>query len=251
MANNNLGQLIKQFRENRGMTQSEFADVLEVKKGKLAHWEEGTTIPRSSMLGRIAGTLMLTDSEYALLLNAAEDAKREKVQEEAAIQEMINAQVAEEQRLKHKKTAATLFWSGVGGFLIGCVFTILVGQGEDFRWYYPLAIGFAVAGIPFGWNLITDKHEEEMYRQPYSIYPDERKMMSLMDLFFFVIKFIFAYLIGLAVFPFALVFHAYKGAENGSSFQKIMRVILICISAIYFLLAMFIGMAIISESKDV
>lgn len=49
-----MGQRIKQIRQELGLTQAEFADLLNVKRATLANWEIDRTEPDLAMLGVIA-----------------------------------------------------------------------------------------------------------------------------------------------------------------------------------------------------
>ena len=54
---------IKDARKSRGMTQEELAELINVKRSTVAMWENGSNIPRTGTLIRIAQVLECTTDE--------------------------------------------------------------------------------------------------------------------------------------------------------------------------------------------
>lgn len=119
------GQIIRFFREREGLSQEELADIIHVTKGKLAHWEDDVTIPRPTMVARLQGALRISDTDMSLLLNAVKAGEEKRAQEQAKLQAVAEEQSAEAKRLFHKTKAIHLALMGLGGFVIGFVFTSL------------------------------------------------------------------------------------------------------------------------------
>lgn len=232
------GQVIRFFREREGLTQEELADIIHVKKGKLAHWEDDVTIPRPTMVARLQGALRISDADMPLLLNAVKAAEEKKSQEQAEFQTIADAQSAEEKRLFHRAKAIRLALMGLGGFAAGFIFTLLTGITDDFPWYGPFFIGICLAGVPFGWDLIRDKSGFRTRTIYYG--PDGMLIQFIADLIGFALKFIVAYVIGLLIFPVALFYHAYSAGRPGSLFKTAMRILLIfiilCLAIIFIMI---------------
>lgn len=112
-------------------------------------------------------------------------------------------------------------------------------------WYFPLIIGMATAGIPFGWGLLTDK-SEKIGKEPYDPNPDSRQFSFIIKLVFFIFKFIGAYFIGVIAFPIALLYHAYKAGKAGSTYKKVMFVVLLLVSLFWGAIAFVIIMPAVS-----
>ena len=244
MNNDTLGQMIRFYREKEGLTQEELAEIIHVTKGKLAHWENDETIPRPTMVARLIGALRIPDNEASFLMDALEDAKMRKVQEEAKIQAIIDEQNKEYERLKHKHKAINLLWTGAGGFIIGCLIVFLTGSYQDNPWYFTIIIGLLIAGIPFGWSVLTDKSEskyEDEYYDPYNWH-----FNLVVKLFVFLLKFMGAYLIGVFAFPVVLLYHSYKGCLPGSLSRKIMCVTFVIVTLFIALLVFLIASASLS-----
>ncbi len=214
------GQIIQYYREQRSLTREELAQLLSVTPGKLSHWEDDITVPRPGMTARLVEILEIPQTDAQILLSAFETAKQKRLQVQADQQVSLDAEQAEEDRLAHKGKAIHLLIMGIIGFAAGFLFCFATGAYKDFPWYGPLAIGWAISGIPFGWKMISAEPK------PYS--PVE--YYSLFDIFlkllFFLFKFICAYLIGLFIYPVVLFYHTYKGCTKGSGWQKLMLVLL-------------------------
>lgn len=214
------GQIIQYYREQRSLTREELAQLLSVTPGKLSHWEDDITVPRPGMTARLVEILEIPQTDAQILLSAFETAKQKRLQVQADQQVSLDAEQAEEDRLAHKGKAIHLLIMGIIGFAAGFLFCFATGAYKDFPWYGPLAIGWAISGIPFGWKMISAEPK------PYS--PVE--YYSLFDIFlkllFFLFKFICAYLIGLFIYPVVLFYHTYKGCTKGSGWQKLMLALL-------------------------
>ena len=214
------GQIIQYYREQRSLTREELAQLLSVTPGKLSHWEDDITVPRPGMTARLVEILGIPQIDAQILLSAFETDKQKRLQIQADQQASLDAEQAEADRLAHKEKAVHLLIMGIIGFAAGFLFCFATGAYKDFPWYGPLAIGWAISGIPFGWKMISAEPK------PYS--PVE--YYSLFDIFlkllFFLFKFICAYLIGLFIYPVVLFYHIYKGCTKGSGWQKLMLALL-------------------------
>lgn len=238
MQNRTAGDLIRTYREQEGLTQEELSEIIHVTKGKLAHWESNETIPRPTMVARLIGALRLSEDKAALLKQSVEDAKLQRVQEQAEIQAIIDEQIAEAERLEHQHKALNLLWSGIAGFALGCLLSLLTGSHKDNPWYFTPMLGLLVAGIPFGWNFLTDKSEEPFW-EPYD--PFNARFNFAIELFCFILKFCGAYLIGFFAFPVVLFYHAYKAGKKGTLYRKVMCAILILVYLFVGIIAFFIA----------
>lgn len=223
MSTPTTGQIIRTYREQESLTQEELAEIIHVTKGKLSHWENDETIPRPMMVARLIGALRLSEDQAAVLKQAVDDSQRQKAQEQAAAQIIIDEQIAEEERLEHRRKALKYLWMGFGGFAAGCLISLMTGSCKDNPWYFTPVIGVLVMGIPFGWSILTDK--SEAYQEEPYYHPNEQGFYLIIKLFFFALKFIGAYLIGTATFPVILLYHAYKAGKKGSLYRKGMCVL--------------------------
>lgn len=239
-----LGQRIRFYREQEGLTQEELAEYIHVTKGKLAHWENDETLPRPAMVARLIGALRLPDGEAAVLISAVEEAQRKREQEQSSMQKTIAEHNKEVERQKHKSKAINLSFMGIGGFIIGCVFVFLTGAYRDNPWYFTFIIGLLIAGIPFGWSVLTDKSETQYQDVYYD--PDNWRYNLAIKLFVLLLKFLAAYLIGVFAFPAVLLYHSYKACKPGSPTRIIMGIIFVIAVLFIGLLVYFIAATAIS-----
>ena len=219
------GEIIRQFRESEGLTQQELADIIHVSQAELAHWEEGVTIPRLTMVARLTGALRLSDDNADCLAKAVESSQVVRAQKNAAVQAVINQQNEEIKRLRHERKALILLGSGILGYVGGCIFTFATGSYTEV-WYFPLAIGALTAGIPFGWGCVLRS------KDPYEVryYYTDAIVDIIATVVRFLLKFILAYFIGVFAFPFALFYHAYKAGRKGSIYRTIMFIVFVAVS---------------------
>lgn len=232
MKNYTFGQLIRFYREKEGLTQEELAEIIHVTKGKLSHWENDETIPRPTMVARLIGSLRIPENEVSFLINAVEDASTRKAQEEAEAQAIVDKQNKENERMNHKHKAIHLLLLGVGGFMVGCLIVFLTGSYKDRPWYFTFIIGVLIAGIPYGWSVLTDKSEATYKDLHYD--PHNWLFNLVIKMFILLLKFFGAYLIGVFAYPIVLLYHAYKSTKKGSIYRKI-------IGTIMFLILLFVG----------
>lgn len=238
MKNYTAGQIIRFYREKEGLTQEDLAEIIHVTKGKLSHWENDETIPRPTMVARLIGALRIPEDDALFLVNAVDNATVRKIQEQAEIQASIDAKNEEDERFKHKHKAIRLLLLGAGGFIIGGLIVFLTGAYRENPWYFTIVIGLLVAGIPFGWSVLTDKSEAQ-YKDAY--YDLNNWLFNLIiKLFILLLKFIGAYLIGIFAFPVVLFYHAYKAGRKGSVYRKAMCIALVLTILVISTIAFFI-----------
>ena len=74
----NIGQIIKQLRKERGLTQEELAEQLNVTAQAVSKWENGTSLPDISQVVPLASVFgVTTDVLFGIEgTNAAEEAYR-------------------------------------------------------------------------------------------------------------------------------------------------------------------------------
>lgn len=220
MTEKTSGQVIRYYREQQAFTREELAQMLNVTQGKLTHWEDGVTVPRPAMIAQLVSVLDIPEQDAQILHRSYQEARTPRLSQQAVQKAVVDAQNAEEERFVHRQKATSLFFIGMVGFLAGFLFCFVTGAHKDFPWYGPIAIGWAISGIPFGWKLLSPKSEPDCTVRYYSLLDLALRMI------FYVIKFIGAYLVGIVLFPVVLFHHTYKACRKDSAWQKIMGVLL-------------------------
>ncbi len=103
MDNEKFGNFIKELRKEKGLTQKEMGDKLNITDKAISKWERGLSFPDISMLNSLADFFEVDISE---LLNCERGAKQE-VDVEALIKEAIekykNIEEKRKEKIKNKK----------------------------------------------------------------------------------------------------------------------------------------------------
>lgn len=58
-----IGARIRKYRENRGLTQKSFAELIGVSNGRVSNWEQGINRPDADILADICRVLEVSPSE--------------------------------------------------------------------------------------------------------------------------------------------------------------------------------------------
>ena len=58
-----LGARLRKYRENRGLTQKKFAELIGVSNGRVSNWEQGINRPDADILADICRILEVSPSE--------------------------------------------------------------------------------------------------------------------------------------------------------------------------------------------
>ena len=99
------GQLITELRKEKGLTQKQLADALNVTDKAVSKWERGLSFPDISMLEPISELLGVSIME--LLAGERQSGEETMSREEA--QDLINASVElSEEEIRHKKERSRL-----------------------------------------------------------------------------------------------------------------------------------------------
>lgn len=87
MSGMNIGQEILVLRAEKGWTQQQFAEKLKTSQRTVAAWEAGDSIPRKSMMVKIAQVFGLPPNHF--LNSAVDDVIEEKIETDAKTSEMM------------------------------------------------------------------------------------------------------------------------------------------------------------------
>ena len=58
-----IGERIRLYRENRGLSQMELAELIEVSNSRISNWEQGQNRPDADILARLCRALEVSPSE--------------------------------------------------------------------------------------------------------------------------------------------------------------------------------------------
>lgn len=89
-----IGRRVRELREQRGLSQEAFADVVGVHRTYMGHVETGRKDFRLSSIGRIVDTLGITLAEFFKGVEAGEPAKARRALGQTLDRDRIRAEVA-------------------------------------------------------------------------------------------------------------------------------------------------------------
>ncbi len=105
MEKEKTGQLIAELRKEKGLTQKQLADALNVTDKAVSKWERGLSFPDISMLEPLSDLLGVTIME---ILAGERSGGNESMSKEE-VQDLINASVElGEEEIRHKKEKSRL-----------------------------------------------------------------------------------------------------------------------------------------------
>ena len=117
MEKEKTGQLISELRKEKGLTQKQLADALNVTDKAVSKWERGLSFPDISMLEPLSDLLGVTIMEIL----AGERSGGNGSMSKEEVQDLINASVElGEEEIRHKKERSRLI------IIILVVITLLV-----------------------------------------------------------------------------------------------------------------------------
>ncbi len=89
-----IGRRVRELREQRGLSQEAFADVVGVHRTYMGHVETGRKDFRLTSIQRIADTLGITLAEFFKGVESGEPAKVRRAREQSLDRDRIRAEVA-------------------------------------------------------------------------------------------------------------------------------------------------------------
>ena len=99
MDNEKFGKFIKKLRKEKGITQKELGEKLNITDKAISKWERGLSFPDITIINSLAETFGITSSE---ILNA-ELGKKEEIDIEKAIQEAVENIMKKKEKRKLTK----------------------------------------------------------------------------------------------------------------------------------------------------
>ena len=139
MNNVKTGKLIKELRTEKGMTQKELAEKIQVSNAAVSKWENGHGFPDISLLEPLSETLNISIAE---LINGERSFTPQKEEETTLIKDIIQLSESERKR----RVANSSLITGIFSILI----LILGCSGIQYLWYYqnkPLPIPIVLPSI--------------------------------------------------------------------------------------------------------
>ena len=132
MNNEKTGKLIKTLRTEKGITQKELAEKIQVSNATVSKWENAHGFPDISLLEPLAEAL---DISIAELISGERSLTPPETEETMIIKDIIHLSESEQKR-KHAKSSIITGLISLSVLILGC-------SGIQYLWYYqnnPLPI---------------------------------------------------------------------------------------------------------------
>ena len=223
MEKQSLGEIISSNRKKKELTQKMLAEQLNVTDKAVSKWERNVARPDISTIPKLAEILDVPVEE---LINIPISTR---VKEEPADEEkqtvFSNSKPAEKDEYNlevYREHVRQLLVKGFFGFVVGFLFALMteVGDGESINFLLTFLVGFAMAGVPYGWELM-----EQIIGRWYIV-----GHIAIMILVFFF-KLVAAVLIGWIAYPIALLYNAIRAQRKGSKLKIVFGILLAIIIA--------------------
>lgn len=139
-----LNENIKALRKSKGLSQEELAVKLNVVRQTISKWEQGLSVPDSTML--IALSEALETPVSTLLGETVAETKTDNLKVISEKLEVINLQLAQRTAMRRK----TLHWLLIAlCAVIVAIFAVLLALNSPYQGWDYQDPEFAVAGIAF------------------------------------------------------------------------------------------------------
>ena len=153
-----IGNFLKTLRKEKGITQEQFAETLNVARRTVSRWETGSNMPDLAVLIEIADYYKielreLLDGERRSELMNQET--KETVMKVADLNNELNA------RFNRNMHWVFLFGCAAAVALIAVTFLEPEQPNKTFDFFHGLCIGICV-GMPFIGLLVTSKHAQQI-----------------------------------------------------------------------------------------
>lgn len=249
MDKQSIGTVISTNRKKKGMTQKALAEQLNVTDKAVSKWERDIACPDINTVPKLAEILDVPVESLINLPFAAKEtpdsAKGQEKHERSKREESSNHNKPHTEsnecghaREEYRAKMWQLLIKGIIGFIGGFVFVVITTliDKDDFMLGMALGVGILCAGIPFGWELLT-----QITGGLYAVgsFP--------VVILFFCFKLVGAIMIGWVAYPIALMYNAIKAQKKGSKLKIVLSVVLFAFTA---LILLFIALMIIDSIEN-
>lgn len=223
MDSKTMGQIICEYRKQKGLSQKALAEQLNITDKAVSKWERDIARPSIDMVPDLARILEIP---VETLLNITVPEQSTQASSPAETTKDANQVSSEEGQLDewdpeqeaHKENVRHLLVQGVFGFVIGFLFS-LITSASSINWssiIFAIFIGMFMAGVPYGWELLG------------KIIGNWFVVGSIpIMIIVFMFKLSGAVLIGWAAYPIALLYHLMKAQKKGSKGKLVTTILLI------------------------
>ncbi len=139
-----FGQFLRQKRNEKGMTQKEFAEKLFLSESAISKWEKGKSYPDITMIPDICSVLDISEHE---LISGANDTEYHEMKRDARI---------------FRKLTGTFFWGFTGAYALALIICFICDLAVNHRFtFFPVVFGSLLTAFSFvpTFTRFTEKHK--------------------------------------------------------------------------------------------
>lgn len=127
-----FGQFLRQKRNEKGMTQKEFAEKLFLSESAISKWEKGKSYPDITMIPDICSVLDISEHE---LISGANDTEYHEMKRDARI---------------FRKLTGTFFWGFTGAYALALIICFICDLAVNHRFtFFPVVFGSLLTAFSF------------------------------------------------------------------------------------------------------
>lgn len=224
MGNKTMGQIIYEYRKQKGLTQKALAEQLNITDKAISKWERDIARPSIDMIPDLAGILDIP-VETLLNITATKTENPDSLQEESSEEDTVpassendNLEAWDPEQEVHKDTVRHLLLQGILGFAVGFLLNIITSLSDQdpFNLTAGIMIGLLMAGVLYGWELLG-----KIIGNWFVVGSVPIMIIVLMC------KLFGAILIGWVAYPIALLYNLMKAQKKGSKGKLVTTVLLI------------------------
>mgnify|MGYP001102695523 CR=1 FL=1 len=139
-----FGQFLRQKRNEKGMTQKEFAEKLFLSESAISKWEKGKSYPDITMIPDICSVLDISEHE---LISGANDTEYHEMKRDARV---------------YRKITGTFFWGFTGAYALALIICFICDLAVNHRFtFFPVVFGSLLTAFSFvpTFTRFTEKHK--------------------------------------------------------------------------------------------
>lgn len=161
MENKSMGKLIQSLRKEKGLTQKQLADKLNITDKAVSKWERDIACPDISLLPKLSEMLGVSVSD---LLNVSTCSEEQPEKDVYILDDIITDKDLEKAKEKEYQQCFSdfimpLVFSGIAFIITVFFFSSMHSDLSDdfsFGWLGTVAFaGFCFSGIPSGWKITS------------------------------------------------------------------------------------------------
>lgn len=245
MDKQSIGTVISINRKKKGLTQKALAEQLNVTDKAVSKWERDIACPDINTVPKLAEIL---DVPVESLINlpftpketpvSAKEPEKHDTSEKSKVPQDKARLDSEYVREEYRAKMWQLMIKGIIGFFGGFAFVVITTliDKDDFMLGMALGVGILCAGIPYGWELLT-----QITGGLYAVgsFP--------FVILFFCFKLVGAILIGWVAYPISLLYNAVKAQKQGSKLKIALSAVLVAFIA---LIVLFIALMLLDGIQN-